>query len=225
MATTFYFRKTLWSSLDPGFDPNSSGGGSDDEMLITPTRGAGAQSLVTNVAASDPIGPLLTNGAGGNIVTFYTKPLDAVTISGNVTMNLRGLESAMTVNVASSVVIYQMQNNGQDYSPSRPVINLADATEAGTTESAHNFTAAPTSRTLVAGDRLVFFIRWIPVGTTGAGTATFFLDGPTAAASGDSFITFTETIRELASLPFKRKDGLYRPSRDNDPWSSNGGWL
>ena len=54
--------------------------------------------------------------------------------------------------------------------------------------------------------------------------------GTGAISVSDGWIAQTIVVRPApagtpVSLAFKRKDGLYLPLRDSDPWSTKGGWL
>jgi hypothetical protein len=83
------------------------------------------------------------------------------------------------------------------------VADTTRTTELGTSEAAANFTVTPTSTTFAKGDRIVCCPHAANATSSMAAgfTFTFWYDGPTAAASGDSYITLTETITFLTTAP------------------------
>lgn len=174
-----------------------------DKLMALGVRGAGAATSVTNTNAgpiNEGTGLQVTSTAGGAKLRWFTNPLSAVTISSTVTINVRGLESNAMANASLTMRIDRMNNAGT--SVLSTIVAFAgggDGAEFGTTESARNYTVSPTSATLSDGDRLRFqvFLDDASGVTMGSGfTVSFFYDGPTAGASGDSFVTFTETITE-----------------------------
>jgi len=192
MATTLYLTNTL-------ADVNPS---SATEYALSLTRGNAAVSE-TGVSTDDA-DPILDNSfiddASGTVV-WLSKPLNAVTISGSLTVNLRALESSMAANQQSGIWIRRYTNAGDPTTDYIIDETLPSGVEMGTAEAAQNWSATPFSTAIPAGDRIgcnVFAIE-IGVGVTGH-THTLFFDGPTAGASGDSFITFTETITEQAGI-------------------------
>lgn len=184
MATQFFLR-------DAASDLGGAG-----QKLLSKTRGASAVSKVTNsVAAGTNI--QVTDTAGGQALTWFTPPLNGVTISGTVTVNLRGLESAAADNGGGGILVERTDGSGNVQSAI-----LVDVTVPSTiteyssvAESAKNGTYTPTSTTLNSGDRIKVTLKLRAAGgTMGAGTVQNFIDGPTAAASGDCYVTFTEAI-------------------------------
>lgn len=147
-------------------------------------------------------------------MVWYSPPLQAVSITGTITVNFRGLESGMTVNAEFQWTISRYNNAGTsnlgDLVTRSTVDGQADD-ELGTAESAHNKAFSPfASQPLVNGDRIRVEV-WFggtASGFFGAnGTCTIYTDGPTGGASGDSYVTFTETLTEYtaASLPPVRR--------------------
>lgn len=183
MATDLFFLDTNQTDLIA----------SELDKVLSLSRGASAVSkVVTATAAGNNI--QWTDGAGGTALVWLTNPLQAVTISGAISANIRGLESANTVNSGVSLEIRKYVA-ADGTTPS--IGTTTTSTEFTTSETAKSVTlAAPTSQTLVDGDRLLIRVRLRSVGTMGAGTATLFINGPTSGASGDTFVTFTETILE-----------------------------
>lgn len=178
MPTTLFLRD-LASTL---------GGAGQKAMLAR--RGRTAVTTTTNTVASGT-NITITATAGGQVLSWFSEPVtDAVTISGTITLNIRCRESANTVNAGVALLIERANNAGtvQSTVSARAVIGA----EAGTTEAARTGTRTPTSTAFSAGDRIKVTLSVINVGTMAAGTFNTYHDGPAAAASGDSYVTFTE---------------------------------
>jgi hypothetical protein len=177
--------------------------------MLSLTRGAGVQSQVDNTIAGlsseivtsgntvQCVGGTTSMSAGtssptaGNIV-WISKALAAVTISGTITVNHRSAESAAQANYGASATVWAL------ISGSANLLGVGGSvTELATAEAATNFNITPTSRTLSDGDRVVVVFHYGAAGGSSASgrTASFFYAGA-SGATGDSFVTFTETITE-----------------------------
>jgi hypothetical protein len=162
------------------------------------SRGAGVQDDVTNAAAG-PSKIQTTDTAGGTVVDWFTKPLAAMTLSGLVRCNIRALQSGTTVNSTVACEIAVVDNDGTN-----PVAwayaNKGD--ENSTTQVAKSFVAAGDDQSISAGQRLRIrlFITDCAQGSSGlmngGGSATTYYAGTTGGASGDTFLTFTDTLTE-----------------------------
>ena len=65
-----------------------------------------------------------------------------------------------------------------------------------------NWTITPSSTAFLKGDRILIRPYWIQIGVSASThTVTMWYDGPTAAASGDSYVTFTENFGFLSTTP------------------------
>jgi hypothetical protein len=139
---------------------------------------------------------------------WFSNPLDAVTISGTITVNLWMSESNMSANAGAEIAIGRADGAGVWIAnvlgcfPARTTA-AGTTSEFGTelpvtTRAAQNWTATPASTTLSAGDLLVFAVRANDAGGTMASGFTYNCgySGGTAAADGDTWIQFTETITE-----------------------------
>ena len=74
----------------------------------------------------------------------------------------------------------------------------SEGTELTTSETAATITLTPTSTALAAGDMLVLLAMYCGIGTSASGfTVTGYYAGTTGGASGDTYVTFTETITEV----------------------------
>jgi len=181
MATTLYFRQT---GHEMGFTSIPS---TRYQNTMSPSRGATATSADTNTV----LGP--TTGVLGSYQYWLTDTLTAdQTISGNITVNLRAKESNGQANTGADILIERCDSMGVVI---EQMARSERGTEFTTSETAQNWTVAPTSRNLKKGDRIRISMWGNDVGTMGSGrTFTYYWDGPTAAASGDAYLTFTETF-------------------------------
>jgi hypothetical protein len=186
MATTFYLRADA---------SDISGAG---KQLLSLSRGSVSTTAITNtVAAGTNVN--VTATAGGTQLFWFTPPLLGVTISGSVTVNGWGLESNLSANTTLGCEVDRVNNAGTFIST---IKFSAGAAEWGTSTSALNVAGVPTSTTLVNGDRLQVTLFVSNFGTMATGfTATNSYGGPTAAADGDTFVTFTETLIPMVIPP------------------------
>lgn len=171
MATTLYFR-------------NANIGIATYNQLASTLRGDTAASTAG------------TTTAGGTWISlgfWATKPLQPFTLAGSVSVNLRGDESNQQANAGLGVRIYKWAAATKTLGSS--LGQASGGAELGTAEGAVTGSVTPTSTAFLAGDVLVFEVGITNVGTMGTGrTVNFYFNGPTAAASGDSYLTLTENI-------------------------------
>jgi hypothetical protein len=197
------------------------------DRSLSLSRGAGVVSQVTGTVT----GP--TNGieaaSAGLPVEWVSPPLDAnVTISGTITLNLRASEDNMSANVAINAIIERLDSVGVNVST---IAQTARTTElVVTTETAENFTVTPTSTNMLKGDRLRIRVYGDDAGTMATGfNFTFWYAGTSAAASGDSYVTFTETIGFQTTdptgsqiFPTDTASDVATASVDREAWTSRG---
>jgi len=211
MATSLFLRDDAQSATVPS---NWTTAGIILKLLGL-TRGGGvASSGATATTAS--IGAALTNGslveawpgvvealptsgtsnAGAAWYAWTSNPLNAVTIAGSITVNLRALESSTMANYGVGAEVYRLAGGVL----TRIGINN-NTTELGTSEAARSFTITPTSTALADGDRLVVVPFFLAVGGSASGgfTSNCFWNGTASGASGDTFVTFTESITEAVA--------------------------
>lgn len=135
------------------------------------------------------------NGPSGS-VEWITPPLAAaVTISGSITFNLWMAESGMNANAASNCVIDKIAATDQTITQ---IIKTTRTTEMGSTvppTTAENFAQTPGAGVACnRGDRLRFRLFADDAGTMASGfTITAYFNGG-AAARGDTFCSFTESL-------------------------------
>jgi len=178
---------------DPGWtDPNyniySQGG-----MWLSTARGPAADTF--QWAGLTPTGPSTYWGALDSAMTY---PIQSdFTLSGTVTFNIRASISA-DGNFGLRAYVYRYR--ASDGTLTAIVNGSNKGTELTTSQVANNWTASPTSTTIQKGDCLVLMLAGVDTaGTMVSGlTPLIYLDGPTAGASGDSWVQFTENFAVAA---------------------------
>lgn len=204
MATSLWFRGTEISTAFPQSGVqraklDTTTVGWDPAALLDSRRASGvAQSATTATVAGPTNGVECSQSAA---VEWHSEPLDQdVTIAGTITFNLWASESGMNANVAINCLIERL---GPDMTVISTIVQTARVTEVSLTTSAvNNFTATPTSTSMKKGDRFRVRVFGDDAGTMGTGfTFDFVFAGSTAAANGDSFVTFTETFGFLTTDP------------------------
>jgi hypothetical protein len=193
VATKFFL-------LDAASDINP---GADIEKDFRLTAGSSLAVSTSNTAAAAAV--VCTNTAGGTDLQWLSRPLDAVTISGTVTVNVWMAESNMSANVAAYVDISRCNNAGTALATIGFGAKAAELPV--TTRAAQNFTLTPTSTNIGAGERIRIQVVGDQFGTMASGfTFTLGYNGATGAADGDSWLSFTETITEqsaaAADMPY-----------------------
>lgn len=168
-------------------------------MLLSTARGPASAGKTVTTVAGPTSGIEVVQGAF-TYIEWISDPIDAdTTISGSITFNLRAAEDNMSANAAINCRIERLDSTGYVVSQ---IVKTARTTELGTAEAAANFTATPTSTNMLKGDRFRVTIFADDAGTMGTGfTVTVWVGGPTAAASGDTYITFNETFGFLTTSP------------------------
>jgi len=161
--------------------------------------GKDVSTAVTNTAASGT-NIQVTKTAGGTALAWISEPLHAgFTLSGTVTGNPYGKESATGANASLRWRLYQYTGGAEG-----AAIAVCQATaELTTSITLKGCTATPTSTVFAAGDRIVakLFLEncnatsGCPAGTMGGSqTVTVDYDGPTDAADGSTWIQLNETV-------------------------------
>lgn len=183
----------------------ASGLGGAGQRRLSQRRGAASATFITTTTAGGT-NITCTATAGGQALTWFSEPITAaITISGTITVNIRGLESANTVNAGRGILIERTNNAGVVQSTI-----LADSlvpatiTEYTTTDAANGAaTYTPTSTAMAVGERIRVTLKVRNVGTMGAGTVTNSHDGPATAVAGDTWVRFNEDIRtdEVLDVP------------------------
>lgn len=173
---------------------------------------AGALSLSTNGGRTAPVGTAITTTtasgtnipitatAGGQALAWYSEPFtNAATISGTVTANIWGAESANAVNAGVGILIEKTNNAGTVQSTIVAVTGIpATITEfpLRAAPAAKTGTYTPTSTSMAVGDRIKITLSIRNVGTMGSGQADIYYDGNSdLAIVGDSWVQFNEDFR------------------------------
>jgi hypothetical protein len=166
---------------------------------MTLSLGAGVVTLVTNTAAGGT-DIQVTNTAGGTAQAWISPAVvTGFTLSGTVTCNVYGGESATTANTAFRCRLYKYSGGAEG-----AAILTANMTTELTTSltTVRNWTGTPTSTAFAAGDRLVLKLflencatSGCPTGSMAAGqTATIRYDGVTVGADGATWVQVTQTL-------------------------------
>lgn len=174
--------------------PPILGGGSSGRKLLDDVRGKSTASKVTTTTVSGT-NIQVTDAAAGIGIAWYSEFLQSVTITGTITINLRGLVSLSTVNAGFGFLLERTRPDGTVNATIVAETTVpAVITALSTTDSAKTGTYTPTSTPIRTGERLKLTVKIRNVGTMAAGTATLSINASTGGGAGDSFITFTETI-------------------------------
>lgn len=183
MASSFYLR-TLTSTL-----------GGAGQLCMAQKRGGGSTTAITTTTAGGT-NIAVTTSAGGQALTWFSEPITAaITISGTVTVNIRGLEAANTTNAGAGILIQRTDNAGTVLSTIVNDLTVpATITEYGTTDGAKNGTYTPTSTNMAVGERIKVTLKVRNVGTMAASTVTNSYNGVASGAAGDTYVRFTEDI-------------------------------
>jgi hypothetical protein len=168
------------------------------------SRGAGVVSYLSDTDAGW-VSPLQTQA-------WYTRPLTAFTLTGLAVANIRALESNAAANASLGCEIARVEGDG-----SSPTVwaswamsaNNARTGELNTSEAAETVNISGDDLAISDGQRLRIrlYIDDMPTTAMGASqTVTSYYSGTSAAASGDSYITFPQTLTEYTppatGLPF-----------------------
>lgn len=192
MTTTFYLR----NEAPPLYPP----GGGPAVKLLDDVRGKGVFSKVTDTTAGATF-KQATDNSGGVLISWYTEMLEPVTISGNVTLNLRAFESALTVNATLDINIQWVNVVGAFQGTILSARQFpAATTELTTSDAAYTDTFTPTTVNVRRSDRIRLIVGFRNVGTMAAGTATLSYGATSGGGAGDSFVTFTENIRAFGEI-------------------------
>lgn len=190
MATQLFLLDTVESGVAiTGFD----------ELKLSTARGDNATTSDVAASSSGNHKPIDNLAATATLIWLFR--VNAVTISGTVTFNFWGLESAMATNAGLAAIVSRYDSGGTFVSDVVAQANAAhaDGVELGTGNALRDWTATPTSTTFADGDWLAVIVHADAVGTMGTGTVELAYDATTAGAIGDSFVTFTETITEYVA--------------------------
>lgn len=155
-----------------------------------------AVSIVVNTA-SGPTAPIQwTDSAGGTVVDWFTPQLEAVTLAGQIKVEIRGLESNAAANAVGYCQIAVVDNDGTNANVYGVGVVV---TEFDTSEAAYNIYIAGADISISAGRRIRIRFGIDDEETAGlvtGHTATLYFNGA-AAGSGDTYVYFPVTLTEL----------------------------
>lgn len=192
MATTLYYSDIT--------HPTYTIAGFVVKRLLVNTKDDGLSVFTTSSAASQPIG--VTQTAGGTACIWVTEPLEAITISANISHNVWGSESSMNANFGPCCRVDEYDSSGTSVSTliGTGAVGFADGVEYGTSRALHTWTGTTTSQSIDIGNRLAFRLMHGGIASPASGfTLTIGLGGTTNGADGDTFSTLTENIVEQVS--------------------------
>lgn len=178
---------------------NASGLGGAGQRGLSQRRGRASATFITTTTAGGT-NITCTATAGGQALSWFSEPITAaITISGTVTVNIRGLEAANTVNAGRGILIERTNNAGTVQSTIVADSTVpATITEYTTTDAANGAaTYTPTSTNMAVGERIKVTLKVRNVGTMAANASgvTNSHDGPASGAAGDTWVRFNEDIR------------------------------
>lgn len=169
--------------------------GAEDERKADVARGsgvAGSDATATVTGATSGVQVKL----GGVNATWLSPPLKATVISGTVSFNLWGLESATQANTGLDVLVERVNSAGAVQST---IVRSERGTELATSAGVNAWTASATATTLADGDRIKVTVFGNDAGGTMASGRTFTLryNGASAGADGDSYVAFAVGLLQL----------------------------
>jgi carbon monoxide dehydrogenase subunit G len=169
------------------------------------SRGSGVQTDVTNTAAGFTAPIQVTDTAGGTVVDWFTKRLQAFTLTALAVGNIRALESNVAANASIRVEIARVAADGTSptvWASWNMSANNTRTGELNTTETAETVNVSGDDLAISAGQRLRIrlYIDDMPTTAMGASqTVTTYYAGTSGGASGDTYITFPQTLTEYAT--------------------------
>lgn len=184
MPAKFYLRDFAPPTLSP---PS----GFNYRLLSNRTGSSGQNTITTTTAGGTAID--LTATAGGNKIIWFSEPITtAVTVSGTMTLQVRGLESVATVNACLAMIVERADSSGAGISTIVDATVPDPAVELGTGVTNYSDTYTPTTTSFNVGDRIKVTVQIRNVGTMGAGTVTFNSNG--AIDANAPSVEFAEDI-------------------------------
>lgn len=220
-STATLYPTATAAAVDPG------GSGTDTFEAWT-SRGAGSTNAIRATAAGWTAPLQMTVSSGGNLVEWFSRQLAAFTLAGPVLINVRAKESNIAANAA---IRAELAVTASDGTGATVWAATSFEDELSTTDAAKVFYLAGADLAVTDGQRLrlrLYIDDTSEEAMAASQTVTVTYAGTSGGAAGDTFFTFGQALTEFVAgaggIPFKRKDGLWIPHRDDDPWSTNGGW-
>lgn len=180
--------------------------GTDQTRQATTDPGVAAlasATLLTMATVAGPTAPLQYTNGGTPITWISPAVAVAITISGTITINLRGKVSAAAANATLEASVVHLDSSGNVLSTIAAVPPAAIPAAMGPSDAAVSYTVTPTSTSLAVGDHIgirVYIDDGNGVNMAAGQTVTLSLDANNATAGqGDSWVQFTETVQYLLS--------------------------
>lgn len=163
------------------------------------SRGGGVQTDVTNTAAGWAAPIQVTDTAGGTVVDWFTKPLTAFTLGGAVRCNIRLSSSSASSSTSERVEVAVVDTDG-----SNPVIWAVGSNNAviSVPEGTIQFLIAGDDLAVLDGKRLrirIYIDDYARTPMASGHTNTLYYAGTSGGASGDTYLTFSQTLTEFVS--------------------------
>lgn len=191
---------------------STPGGAEPARWRLSGSAGTAAMAKICNKnTVAGPTAPLLvtssgTSGTDGSTLAWYSDPVAAVTIAGQIVASLWGVESASTANAAPCIGVYRCGADGTvlaticDPATSGSQGGLEFATTAGS-KTCTLTAAMVTDTALAAGERLKVTLciddaadQGGSGSMTASGRSVQFTVAGANGQGGQSEIAFTETI-------------------------------
>ncbi len=207
-GTQFFLRDT-----SAGIDP-----GSATEKLLDRSRGASTTTSVTNTAAGPTAGIQLTATAGGTAVEWYSPQLQAFTLSGVALVNFWGQSSDTSINTKATyrAEIAVCSSDGTGATVWGTAIVKGGAAETiDNTDRVWQALVNGRDVSVTDGQRLRLriyiddhFERGSDFPMVTGKTVTLRYDGATGGSTGDSYITFMQTVSDFSVTYQPRNPGV-----------------
>lgn len=206
--SSLYLTTSSMSAVTPG-------GTETTRWKLAGNPGVTSRACNKNTAAGPsaplPVTDSATAGTDGSTVAWYSDPLAAVTVAGQIVASLWGGESATTANAAPAIGVYRCANDGTLLAA---IVDPATsgsqgALEFATTAASKTCTIAAatvTDTAIAAGERLkvtLFIDDAADQGGSGSmasgRNAQLYVNGANNVI-GQSQIAFTETLVSIVSV-------------------------
>lgn len=185
------------------------------------SRGGSAVTNVRQTVSGYTIPLQITEASGGAVTQWFTPQLQAVTLEGLATANLRVASSSTTARESFRCEIARVDSNGSNASVwaswliTQSNVNAFGGEIVDPTETAYTANVSGDSLSISQGQRLR--VRLYLDDSAGSAlvtgqTLTFWYAGTSGGATGDSFITFPVTLTEFVATVETRDPWL--PSLD-----------
>lgn len=186
--------------------------GADDERTLTTAAGSLVVPYVKDSLSGFITPPTsatqFTKLSAGTVVTWYTEPLSAMNITGDVTFNIWAKESKSNVNGTITAELLRANSSGAIVSVIASVV--LDRDELFTVMTLQNWAKTPISTDLIDGDMLALRIHiddGLDVTMRSGSVVTVDIGGGTGGADGDSWVQITEALG-LSAPPINSITGV-----------------